>query len=242
MSKSCNNDNDSPGIVLSEYEINRARTIERNNAKLVALGLISKQEEYESNQSAWKRNDGKLRSKRPRSPPCDSVETCHDNNNEENAETTTAKSKSPRKRKVHEISLSIPTRKSLRLQGLSTHETTEGIPITIDELQKQREKRRIECYEARQRAAIEFANQVDSNGKKNTNPTATYEHCLHRVRTMTHAALANRIRVIERAAGKHCIIKMAITASCLKDEGLWELAELASEALERLKELHPPQD
>jgi hypothetical protein len=61
-----------------------------------------------------------------------------------------------------------------------------------------------------------------------------------RVQSMTHKALANRVKVIERAAGKHCVVKMAIFKSCLQDEGLWELANLASEALERLKALLPP--
>jgi hypothetical protein len=33
---------------------------------------------------------------------------------------------------------------------------------------------------------------------------------------------------------------MAIFKSCLQDEGKWELAEVASEALERLKALREP--
>lgn len=49
-----------------------------------------------------------------------------------------------------------------------------------------------------------------------------------------------KVRAIERAAGKHCVVKMAIFKSCLQDENMWELAELASEALERLKALLPP--
>ena len=41
------------------------------------------------------------------------------------------------------------------------------------------------------------------------------------------------------AAGKHSVVKMAIFKSCLQDEGMWELAEVASDALERLKALKP---
>jgi hypothetical protein len=93
-----------------------------------------------------------------------------------------------------------------------------------------------ECREARLRFALEIAK--GSNASQN--PTATYEHCLMRVHSMTHKALANRIKSIERAAGKYCVIKMAIFKSCLQDEGLWELAEQASNALERLKALLPP--
>jgi hypothetical protein len=35
-------------------------------------------------------------------------------------------------------------------------------------------------------------------------------------------------------------VKMAIFKSCLQDEGMWDLAKLASDALERLKALQPP--
>ena len=56
---------------------------------------------------------------------------------------------------------------------------------------------------------------------------------------MSEKALANRVRAIERAIGKHCVIKMAIFKSCLQDEGMWDLAMLATDALERLKSLEP---
>jgi hypothetical protein len=60
------------------------------------------------------------------------------------------------------------------------------------------------------------------------------------VRTMSEKGLANRIRAIERAAGKHCVVKMAIFKSCLQDENMWELAAEAADALERLKGMLPP--
>lgn len=56
-----------------------------------------------------------------------------------------------------------------------------------------------------------------------------------RVRTMSEKALQTRVKRIENAAGKHCIVKMAVFKSCLQDEGLYELSEVAGEALERLK-------
>ena len=71
------------------------------------------------------------------------------------------------------------------------------------------------------------------------NPTASYAHCLMRVRSMSERALINRCKTIERAAGKHCVVKMAIFKSCLQDQGMWELAELAAASLERLKALLP---
>jgi len=61
-----------------------------------------------------------------------------------------------------------------------------------------------------------------------------------RVRTMTEKGLANRIKTIERAAGKHCVVKMAIFKSCLQDENMWDLAGDAADALERLKGMLPP--
>ena len=96
-----------------------------------------------------------------------------------------------------------------------------------------------ECRETRLRAANAIADIYGADAAAKKNPTATYDHCLMRVRTMTDKALANRVKSIERAAGKHCVVKMAIFKSCLQDQGLWELAELASESLERLKELKP---
>jgi hypothetical protein len=96
-----------------------------------------------------------------------------------------------------------------------------------------------ECRLARQRAALKVMEEGAEKAAKE-NPTATYEHCSMRVRTMTDKALLTRIKVIERAAGKHCVVKMAIFKSCLQDEGKWEIAEKASEALERLKGLQAP--
>eukprot|EP00979_Chaetoceros_neogracilis_P013114 scaffold3675_cov242-Chaetoceros_neogracile.AAC.2 len=63
-----------------------------------------------------------------------------------------------------------------------------------------------------------------------------------RVRSMTEKGLRNRVKAIERAAGKHCVVKMAIFKSCLQDEDMWALAEEARDALERLKALKPIPD
>ena len=99
-----------------------------------------------------------------------------------------------------------------------------------------------ECRQARQRAALRVMEAGAEKAAKE-NPTATYEHCLMRVKTMTDKGLTNRVKAIERAAGKHCVVKMAIFKSCLQDQGMWELAEAASEALERLKALlSPPEE
>ena len=202
----------------SDYEKRRAHNIERNNSRLRALGLISALEEKRSNASAW----GK---------------TIVENSNENEQESDGEWNKCPRKRRRARKSNTSPSRTSLRLQGI----TPEGGEIEHEPLDtpKEREERVRECREVRLRAAKAVAEAGAEKAAKE-NPTATYEHCLMRVKSMTDKALANRVKAIERAAGKHCVVKMAIFKSCLQDEGMWELAKLASDALERLKALQPP--
>jgi len=196
--------------ILSDYERARAINIEKNNARLRALGLISANEERKSNASAWglEEKSSNIKRKPSSRPPS---EGCR---------------KSRRLLKLSsEISENVVT-------GGNEEERQEGI-------EKEREAIVKECREARQRAAMEVAKLgVESAAREN--PTATYEHCLMRIRSMTKKGLINRVRSIERAAGKHCVIKMAIFKSCLQDENMWEQAKLASEALERLKGLQSP--
>ena len=224
---------------LSEYEAARARNIERNNARLRSLGLISIAEEKKSNDIAWGR---------------DVTETTEDSSSDEeesssdeeyNDEGNQSSKKKKRKRKAQS---NVPpregSRKSRRLMNLPSEHTSDTVagedPTERRERIRQERLAMVEeCREARQRAALEVAKAgVKQAGKEN--PTATYEHCLMRVRSMTEKGLINRVRAIERAAGKHCVVKMAIFKSCLQDEDMWELAQLASDALERLKALLPP--
>ena len=228
----------------SEYEITRARNIERNNAKLRALGLISAAEEEASNAVAW--GSSSRPTKRITSPPS------KDADEDDEEESRCASSRRKRRRKKDEPVSSSPSRKSLRLKGLAPddgectqkrmapveNETTTSTSISRQQ-HEERQKWREECREARQRAALEHA-ALGAARAARENPTATYDHCWMRVRSMSDPQLRNRVKTIERAAGKHCVIKMAIMASCLRDEGLWELAAVASDALERLKALRPP--
>lgn len=202
---------------FSAYEVARAQNIERNNARLRALGLITISEEQTSNHSAWNRDLGPTKAK----------------NN--------PKDKS-KKRLSASTSRGPPTRRSKRLKeaegSCSSNADSINGSETMDRQQQEEEsheQRVRNCREARQRAALKL-----QASDQNKNPTATYDHCLMRVRTMTTKSLANRVKVIERAAGKHCVVKMAIFKSCLQDEGQWQLAQLASEALERLKALQAP--
>lgn len=202
---------------LSEYERTRAVNIERNNARLRALGLISALEEKQSNDLAWKR-----KARRTTSVESETKSPFETKSSKEKLEKN-------RKRKDPFKQLTEPLRKSLRVQGKGP----EGMPIpdkeddADDEEETDQRRRRVEeCRQARQLAALRYSELSDAEKKAaKENPTATYAHCLHRVRTMTEKALYNRVRVIERSAGKHCVIKMAIFKSCLQDEDMWDLAD-----------------
>jgi hypothetical protein len=218
---------------LSDYEVQRARNIERNNARLRALGLISVKEERESNAIAWKTEL--------------SQQTTQENDAEESADedeyVDAGSPQKSRKRKAKKSDPTLPCRKSSRLQGLQPEGgSDEIIALTTTTSSKEYRQERVEeCRLARQQNAVRIAATVGGAAQAaKENPTATYEHCLFRVRTMTEKALERRVRAIEKAAGKHCVVKMAIFKSCLQDEGMWHLAELAEQALERLKALLPP--
>lgn len=209
------------GVGLSDYEVVRAKNIERNNAKLLELGLITRREQLQSNAVAWKRRF---------------VSQASDGAAKEVDDLGVDASKKKRKREpLTDKQPELSTRKSLRLQGIEPVLSNQsGCGVHVD-----RQMRVKECREARQRAAIEYAELGLVKAAKE-NPTATYDHCLMRVRTMSDQALQNRVKAIERAAGKHSVVKMAIFKSCLQDESKWDLAELARQALERLKALLPP--
>jgi hypothetical protein len=210
---------------LSDYEKIRAKNVVRNNAVLRSMGLISASEEKQSNAFAWRLS---VPSDKENSSP-----------SEEKAQQSTKKTK---KRKAENLPKTESVRKSSRLQGLEPDGTQclsgDRTDSQQEEKQKQRQALVEECRQARQRAALRVMEAGAEKAAKE-NPTATYEHCLMRVKTMTEKGLMNRIKAIERAAGKHCVVKMAIFKSCLQDEDRWDLAHLASEALERLKALQP---
>jgi hypothetical protein len=224
MPSSAKDVSSSSTIILSDYERMRAKNIERNNARLRALGLISVKEETTSNSIAWR--------KRPTTVSQLLLET---------SSPTRGK-----KRKREAPNKTSPSRKSLRLRGKQPDGAEllvedESATVTKDDIKKERDARIQECREVRLRRANEAYLTVEGAAQAaKENPTASYDHCLMRVRTMTEKGLANRVKVIERAAGKHSVIKMAIFKSCLQDQALWDLAELASSALERLKALKPP--
>lgn len=207
-----------------EYEQLRIRNIERNNARLRALGLISALEEKRSNATAqghmFKEN---------------APEEQDDGSNGDWTE-------SPSNKRRREPTCKKASRKSRRLEGKDPGgEKLVAIDHKWLNTSVEKEESVRECREARLCAARVVA-EAGAEQASRENPTATYGHCLMRVQTMSEKALGNRIKIIERAAGKHCVVKMAIFKSCLQDENMWNLAKLAADALERLKALQPAPD
>jgi hypothetical protein len=251
--KSSNNNNISAmDVVLSDYQKQRLENIQRNNARLRSLGLLSSIEEERSNRLAIASETG-VRASVP------DVRTVQD------GDYYAAATKSKRKRRNvrpatenRQGPLIGGSRKSRRLQGIAAasidanqsflqvddnNADSNNYDDDDDDDKDQRwkkERKAIvdECRDVRLRTANAVA-ELGGDAAAKANPTATYDHCLMRVRSMTEKALANRVKVIERAAGTHCIVKMAIFKCCLQDEEKWDLASLASDALERLKALKP---
>jgi hypothetical protein len=233
-------------VELSAYEQCRIDNIKRNNARLRALGLISAFEERRSNAISCGINE-KATSDDDNDDNDDKGSDGDGEWNEEEGQDNGNDNKRKRKRKPRPKNEPPRegSRKSRRLKGENTGRLSSPDDIELSNkdpviLEQEREERVMECREARLRAANAIAacgRGAEEAARKN--PTATYEHCLMRVKTMTEKGLLNRVKVIERAAGTHCVVKMAIFKSCLQDEGMWELAEVASDALERLKALKP---
>ena len=196
----------SPLPILSEYEQLRYDKIVVNNAKLVALGLLSKNEERISNLKA------------------------------SGATVTPTTPSATKKNKPSSKPLPQEGKKSLRLQGLDPNgELALLTSLSGEEIHVERAARIIECREARLRAANALAKSgINLTIMEKQCTTATHEHCMMRIRTMSEKALNTRINRIEKAAGKFCIVKMAVFKSCLQEANMWDLAEHASESLARL--------
>ncbi len=158
---------------LSSYEKLRLSNIIRNNAKLRELGLISELEEKRSNLLAQ------------------GIQKIHG----ENECKGKVSPGNPKKRKREAKTLREGSRKSLRLQKLDA-EMKPLDETTRHEKARSVEEERIarvqECREVRLRAAKAIAEAGAGKASKE-NPTATYEHCLMRVKTMTSKKLETRV-------------------------------------------------
>jgi len=124
-----------------------------------------------------------------------------------------------KKRKAEEAQ---PLRRSRRLDGEATGEEAEPAPPSASAHAHEVEA---EAYTRRHAGA---------QGRATLVGTASYEHTLMRCKTMSEAALLNRVKAIERSKGKHAVTKMRLFATVSFLEGYLEVSEAAAEALQRL--------
>ena len=152
------------------YEQFRIDNIIRNNAKLRELGLISEAEEKKSNLLAQGIEDKDEKEKKNSQPNAD------------------------KKRKRQNIPTREGSRKSRRLQKLDVDIQSLPLPDkdNNEDIEIERIERVKECREARLRAAKAVADAGAEIASKE-NPTASYEHCLMRVKTMTPKKLETRV-------------------------------------------------
>ena len=152
------------------------------------------------------------------------------------------KKKKRRKRETEVEKVVVVRRSSLRLKrGGGKGETDEQQQQQqedkdIKEDKEEEFKERDEEQERKHRIAEqEFSYRNKMKQKKQTIVgTASYQHTLMRVRTMTEPKLRNRMHAISRAKGQHCVTKMRLFARILFLEGYEELAEECAEELSEL--------
>eukprot|EP00980_Cylindrotheca_fusiformis_P012642 scaffold3086_cov75-Cylindrotheca_fusiformis.AAC.8 len=199
-------------LILSEYEKLRERNIQRNNARLKALGLLSPHNHHHSNEeNENERSSNKPLQKHKRRRRRRPLSTSNDNDGSGSTTTTTG-------------------RKSLRLQG---KEPTKKLLPQIDESPEQprrkpsKQTRPKKTDDDKENSQVSFSSSLEEEA-------TIYQHTSMRIQSMSEKALKRRIQVIERAAGKQCFIKMKMFQKCLQDNEMWELADLAKNALERL--------
>ena len=151
-------------------------------------------------------------------------------------------------------------RRSRRLLNTPTvnaegDQTTEGLPdedddeqySSVDGYKKKHLSKYLSEYEVDERhekdARAYALRNAGNQARVSVVGTASYQHTLMRVRTMSDSGLANRIKAIERAKGKHAVVKMRLFARVLFLEGNESLADDATAALRRLiEELGDPDE
>ena len=131
----------------------------------------------------------------------------------------------------HGRSISVPERPppsrrmSLRLRGINPFPNGKKVsnrPQILDQTANC-----VDASNSNERTA-RVGNQQSSN------KSTTKEHCQMRIRTMSIPQLQQRIRIIERARGQHCVAKLSIMYECCIDANLHELAQEAKDAIQRL--------
>lgn len=155
--------------ILSSYEQTRARNIERNNKLLRELGLISVQEEKNSNDEAWGLTVHRVSSNSTR-----------DKENDVDVDVDWSPSANKKKkRKSEHTTRTSPVRKSARILGKSP----DALPLadadslvrctSQEERRRQRQSIVDECREARQRAALRVM-EAGAEKAAQENPTGMF--------------------------------------------------------------------
>lgn len=199
---------------INPYEAAREANIAKNRAIMLALGLTP------ADALMHETTNAKSSNKRPTARPASTKET----REARSAALAEEPRRSTRRRQT------VSTRDELD-EGVDGREVAE----TVEDEERERAHARAASDHAARNAGIQ--------GRAAIVGTASYQHTLMRVRTMSEDALARRVRAIENAKGKHAVVKMRLFARVLFLEGMEELAGEAVEALERLiDELGDPEE
>lgn len=201
---------------LTEYEKERNVRVMRNELLMRRLGLSDFDSYMHRNSSSKKGNK-------------------REEEEEDDSSDEKKKEKKRRKRETDVEKVVGVRRSSSRLKrgGGGKGETDEQ---QQQEDKEEEFKERDEEQERKHRIAEqEFSYRNKMKQKKQTIVgTASYQHTLMRVRTMTEPKLRNRMNAISRAKGQHCVTKMRLFARILFLEGYEELAEECAEELSEL--------
>lgn len=202
---------------LTDYELERVAHIRRNREIMRQLGL-GFHDIVTAARARCGEEDG------PSEP------------SEKRRKTDVRLTKTPRATETVEAGIERVLRRSRRLMENTDErrENTDDYPnAAIEKRSKYLADHEIDEVHERDAAAYALRN-AGCQAKVSVVGTASYQHTLMRARTMSHPALANRIKAIERAKGKHAVVKMRLFARVLFLEGNEGLADDAAAALARL--------
>jgi hypothetical protein len=209
---------------LSEYEILRQQKIQRNQEKLRSLGLLTSKDESTARGRSSKQTGSNQRPGDASNHKCTAL--------------VQSKGQAPPSQR----------RMSLRLRGIDpfptgkknsikSHVRPQVLETTlVDVTNTNDDAVDWQCvHPPTSQTVCQAQPPQPRTGTSSTgNKSTTKEHCQMRIRTMSVPQLQQRIRIIERARGQHCIAKLAIMQECCIEANLYDLAQQAQDAIERL--------
>ena len=210
----------------SEYELLREANMRRNAAVMRALGLDDSDFTLHRNfkgASAKKPAAKKKAAPKRKHGDADDDGDGGDGNDTEGAIRAPAARRSARQAGLAAQERALPAHELGDDEGSAVARGRDKAPLRASEEDHALAEAELSRWSGRQRRASVVG-------------TASYAHTLMRVRTMNEAALARRATAIERACGRHAVVKMRLFARVLCLEGYDELAEEATAALARLIE------